>query len=130
MSLVSDDERERMEEDERKRQQLIEAIERGDEVQVRALAVSAGAERLKQKHPVGPARVTTIVRGSFDETLRVWDLESMEEKACLEGHNHWVTSVAISRDGKTAVSGSWDETLRVWDLGSMTQKACLEGDGA
>ncbi|EKX31278.1 hypothetical protein GUITHDRAFT_52979, partial [Guillardia theta CCMP2712] len=69
----------------------------------------------------------TIVSGSDDKTLRVWDLESMEEKARLEGHSRWVTSVAMSKDGKTAVSGSWDETLRVWDLESMTQKACLEG---
>ncbi|EKX32235.1 hypothetical protein GUITHDRAFT_57689, partial [Guillardia theta CCMP2712] len=45
----------------------------------------------------------------------------------LEGHSDWVTSVAISEDGKTAVSGSWDNTLRVWDLASMTEKACLEG---
>ncbi|EKX33063.1 hypothetical protein GUITHDRAFT_61151, partial [Guillardia theta CCMP2712] len=59
---------------------------------------------------------TAIVSGSWDRMLRVWDVKSMEEKACLQGHSRRVTSVAISGDGKTAVSGSWDNTLRVWDL--------------
>ncbi|EKX30741.1 hypothetical protein GUITHDRAFT_55239, partial [Guillardia theta CCMP2712] len=64
----------------------------------------------------------------MDKALRVWDLESMTQKACLEGDGGPINSVAISKDGKTAVSGGMDKTLSVWDLGSMTQKACLEGN--
>jgi WD40 repeat protein len=30
--------------------------------------------------------------------------------------SHWIWSVAISTDGKTALSGSQDNTLRLWDL--------------
>ena len=43
---------------------------------------------------------------------RVWDLESGECTKTLEGHTHWVSSVAISPDGKTVVSGSYDKTVR------------------
>ena len=35
-----------------------------------------------------------------------------KERNKLEGHSNWVSSVAISPDGKTIVSGSDDHTVR------------------
>ena len=52
---------------------------------------------------------------SFDAytfVCRVWDLASGELKCTLKGHTKWVSSVAISPDGKTIVSGSGDQTVR------------------
>jgi len=40
----------------------------------------------------------------------------------LKGHNDWVYSVAISKDGRYALSGSADKTLRYWDLRYETLK--------
>ena len=34
----------------------------------------------------------------------------------LKGHWDWVTSVAISADGKSIVSGSRDTTVKIWDV--------------
>ena len=34
----------------------------------------------------------------------------------LAGHSHYVTSVAISADGKRVVSGSGDKTVKIWDV--------------
>ena len=34
----------------------------------------------------------------------------------LQGHNDWIYSLAISRDGKTVASGSWDGEVRLWNL--------------
>jgi len=34
----------------------------------------------------------------------------------LAGHSGWVTSVAISADGKRVVSGSRDKTVKIWDV--------------
>ena len=82
---------------------------------------------------------TTIVSGSSDKTLKVWDAgasaltpsnpqpktyrpvlaaASLELKAEKEdAHSSLVLSVAFSPDGKTIVSGSADQTLKVWDAG-------------
>lgn len=34
----------------------------------------------------------------------------------LEGHNDWVSSLAISPDGQTLVSGSGDKSIKIWNL--------------
>jgi WD40 repeat protein len=51
------------------------------------------------------------VSGSFDETLRVWDLEGNQPPCILEGDTELIRAVALSSDGRRAVSGS-KEPLR------------------
>jgi WD40 repeat protein len=57
-----------------------------------------------------------VVSGSYDKTLRVWDIESGQSLRTLQGHTSEVNAVALSSDGRRVVSGSRDHTLRVWDL--------------
>ncbi len=59
--------------------------------------------------------------------VRVWDLASGDEIACLEGHEDVVTSVSFSPDDRLIVSGSEDQTARIWDCASWTQVNCLRG---
>lgn len=62
-----------------------------------------------------------IASGSYDETVRVWDMASGAELAVLRGHEGAVHSVAFSPDGLRIASGSDDYTVRVWDaVGSHT----------
>ncbi|MGB3207593.1 MAG: WD40 repeat domain-containing protein [Crinalium sp.] len=56
-----------------------------------------------------------LVGGSWKKIL-VWNLQTGKILRTLEGHSHWVLSVAISSDGQTLVSGSADKTLKVWNL--------------
>jgi len=68
-----------------------------------------------------------VVSTSFDQTLRVWDLESGRTLATLQGHSAWVRGCAMTPDGRRVVSASDDKTLKVWDLASGQLLATLQG---
>jgi len=59
---------------------------------------------------------TRLASGSYDKTVRVWDVATGASVATLEGHTGWVRSVSWSPDGTRLASGSRDETVRVWDV--------------
>ncbi|MBA2747736.1 MAG: protein kinase [Tatlockia sp.] len=64
----------------------------------------------------------TIISGSDDNTLRIWDLNSQKLLRTLKGHTDWVYAVAISADSQTIVSGSKDKTLKLWrSSGQLTR---------
>jgi WD40 repeat protein len=69
----------------------------------------------------------TIVSGSCDNTIKIWNMGSGELRRTLEGHSGWVQSVSISPDGGTIVSGSSDETIKIWDMGSGELRRTLKG---
>ena len=67
------------------------------------------------------------VSGSYDNTLKVWDLQTGELLRTLSGHLDWVSAVAQSADGDMVISGSHDQTLKVWDLQTGDALLTLEG---
>lgn len=69
----------------------------------------------------------TVVSGSHDGTIKVWDLATGKCRATLLGHTSYVYGVAITPDGCTVVSGSNDKTLKVWDLATGECRATLLG---
>lgn len=82
----------------------------------------------------------TIVSGSNDNSIILWDAVSGRELHTLRGHTSRVTTVAFSVDGHTIVSGGWDSTIKVWDaisgaelrtlkVGSYVHKLALYPDG-
>ena len=58
------------------------------------------------------------VSGSYDRTVRVWDLATGTCLHTMVGHTDAVFTVAVSADARIAVSGGNDRTVRVWDLAS------------
>ncbi|OWY70017.1 hypothetical protein B7486_18785 [cyanobacterium TDX16] len=58
----------------------------------------------------------TIVTGSSDGNLQLWDRQGQAIGKPFVGHTDSVQSVAFSPDGKSIVSGSRDNTLRLWNL--------------
>jgi hypothetical protein len=70
---------------------------------------------------------TRIVSGSDDNTLKVWDAQTLQVTLTLSGHEGPVFSVAFSPDGTRIVSGSADDTLKVWDAQTGQETLTLTG---
>lgn len=61
--------------------------------------------------------------GSFDETIRVWDVKTGKTNHVIRAHSLPVTSVHFNRDGSLIVSGSHDGSCKIWDAANGT---CLK----
>jgi len=58
--------------------------------------------------------------GSWDGTLRLWDLNTGNTTRRFVGHTKDVLSVAFSADNRQIVSGSRDKTINLWNtLGQL-----------
>ena len=97
---------------------------------------SGGLKNILQGHMHEVSSVTfapdgkTIASASYDQTIRLWDVDTGEVKATLErpdGTHYLVTSVAFAPDGKTLASASFDRMVQLWDVDSGTIKNTLQG---
>lgn len=71
----------------------------------------------------------TLLTGSVDKTIRVWDLGARALRSALEGHTSAINSLATD-NGRRIVSGSQDRSIRIWSLKNAvyTQDALLGGE--
>ncbi|NER34138.1 MAG: hypothetical protein F6J93_08865 [Oscillatoria sp. SIO1A7] len=70
-----------------------------------------------------------LVSGSWDNTIKIWDLATNAIANTLNGHSLPIRQVAISPDGQTLASASDDKTVMLWDLATGSLKATLGGHG-
>jgi WD40 repeat protein len=59
----------------------------------------------------------TIASGSFDNTVKLWDVASGRELP-LTGHTGSITALAFTPDAKFLASGSDDGSTRIWNTAS------------
>ena len=69
----------------------------------------------------------TALSGSWDKTLKLWDVATGRELRTFTGHGYGVRSVAYSPDGRTALSGSDDKTLKLWDVATGRELRTFTG---
>ncbi|TDL24908.1 WD40 repeat-like protein [Rickenella mellea] len=76
------------------------------------------------------ARGRTLVSGSYDCSVRTWDIITGETKFVLTGHTQKVYSVVYDPIRNQACSGSMDSTVRVWNLNNGQCMHTLTGHGS
>ncbi|BAY65252.1 protein kinase [Calothrix brevissima NIES-22] len=68
----------------------------------------------------------TLASGSWDNTIKLWNLATGEQIRTFSGHSDTVNSVAFSPNGNTLASGSWDKTIKLWNLATGEQIRTLK----
>ena len=63
----------------------------------------------------------TLVSGAFEQTARLWNVETAKERATLSGHRGVVTSAAWSTDGKLLATGERHGSVHIWDAGDCSK---------
>jgi WD40 repeat protein len=57
-----------------------------------------------------------LVSGSWDKTIKIWEVETGREVQTLVGHDHPIYSVAFDSRGRWLAAGSEDGTIELWRL--------------
>ncbi|MGI5865162.1 MAG: WD40 repeat domain-containing serine/threonine protein kinase [Myxococcales bacterium] len=68
-----------------------------------------------------------VAVGSWDNKVRVWNLETRKLEALLKGHEGRVEAVAYSPDGKLLASASNDQRVILWNTATGERRFVLRG---
>ncbi|MFC1878751.1 AAA family ATPase [Chloroflexota bacterium] len=68
-----------------------------------------------------------VISGSYDKSLKVWDVATGREQRTLQGHKSGVTAVEVTPDGSHVISGSRVGTLKIWDVANIRKVHTLHG---
>lgn len=68
-----------------------------------------------------------LVSGSYDNTVKLWNLTKNKEIRTFKGHSAWVAAVAITPNNKNLVSSSYDNTIKLWNMVNGQQIRTFKG---
>ncbi|MFO0945126.1 MAG: WD40 repeat domain-containing protein [Planctomycetota bacterium] len=66
-----------------------------------------------------------LATGSFDKSIKLWDLSTLKEVKSLDGHADLVLTLTFSKDGSRLVSGSQDQSAKSWNLAGAKELRAL-----
>jgi WD40 repeat protein len=66
-----------------------------------------------------------LFTGSYDKTIKLWDIKSGKCTASMRNHSSWVSSLHYDVGKDILVSGSWDCTIRLWNMKTLQNSLTL-----
>ncbi|TIB90264.1 WD40 repeat-like protein [Wallemia mellicola] len=69
----------------------------------------------------------TLVSGSYDFTVRIWNTVTGDVEHVLRGHNDMVYKVVLDAPRNKCASGSYDGSVKVWSVDRGEQLQSLDG---
>lgn len=72
-----------------------------------------GVTCLQYVEHMNTVKYPMLITGSYDHTVRVWNLAENKEVLCIRGHTRAIR--ALQFDELKLITGSMDSTLRIWN---------------
>ncbi len=69
-----------------------------------------------------------IISGSYDHTVKIWNIENGTCEITLKGHTNAISCLALVNN--EIISGSFDGTIKIWNAESGTCRITLQDHGA
>jgi serine/threonine protein kinase/sugar lactone lactonase YvrE len=71
-----------------------------------------------------------LASGSWDNTIKLWDVKTGKTRQTLQGHTDLVLSIAFSPNGLLLASGSADNTIKLWEVSTGNVLKTLTEEGS
>lgn len=68
-----------------------------------------------------------IISASHDNTVKLWDVETVKAIKTFRGHDSWVQAATLLNDGKWILSASHDAHLKLWNIAGYAEIRTLKG---
>jgi hypothetical protein len=101
---------------------LWDVVEKKEGITLKERAPLAGHTRTVLCVALAPGG-RALATGSWDHTVKLWDVASGKELLILRGHTGLVHAVAFSPDGRVLASAGWDGVIRLWDVATGRERA-------
>jgi WD40 repeat protein len=69
----------------------------------------------------------TLISGSADQTIKIWNFNTGKEIRTLTGHSSYVNRLALTPDGLLLASASADQTIKIWEIATGQELRTLTG---
>jgi WD repeat and SOF domain-containing protein 1 len=66
-----------------------------------------------------PTRLSTMLSGSCDGVVKVWDLSKLECQGSCLAHTGFVRGVCVDSTGESFLSVGEDKNVKIWSLGEL-----------